>query len=415
MSIVKRPYPGELNGELEDDVLSDEIPFECEEEAEVKNDCEKITLEQIHNELDRLPVEFNLSECDTQILKDLFTCKKRASEYGAEPPIHNIILLSDDAGRSIEFSDGLLDLLWKMNSKAGTSKIDAGQMIADGTVPTGTGEDGYSNWLHQMRKRISYCGAATIYNCIERPLVDVDAQSGTDRKKNLDEVKRYDLFWDTVSSLARKNPKCTVIACMSTDVYKLSFCHDHEMTECVFSFKINVPEQTLDDLYSDIIHMFANYEVTDEFSGSLYEYLEIELPKTQLSKRLFLENLKNKILLNYYKSTENDDILESWMIPEINAERLTPEEVLADLNSLTGLEEVKKELKEMYISILNGNKTIRHHHMMFVGNPGTAKTTVARLMAKLLHLMGIIKTDKLVEVKGSELLSEWRNGTGKRP
>lgn len=160
--------------------------------------------------------------------------------------------------------------------------------------------------------------------------------------------------------------------------------------------------------------MFANYEVTDEFSGSLYEYLEIELPKTQLSKRLFLENLKNKILLNYYKSTENDDILESWMIPEINAEKLTPEEVLADLNSLTGLEEVKKELKEMYISILNGNKTNRHHHMMFVGNPGTAKTTVARLMAKLLHLMGIIKTDKLVEVKGSELLSEWRNGTGKK-
>jgi len=39
------------------------------------------------------------------------------------------------------------------------------------------------------------------------------------------------------------------------------------------------------------------------------------------------------------------------------------------------------------------------NHMVFAGNPGTGKTTVARIMAELLHRCGVIKTRKLVEVQ----------------
>jgi ABC-type multidrug transport system ATPase subunit len=50
--------------------------------------------------------------------------------------------------------------------------------------------------------------------------------------------------------------------------------------------------------------------------------------------------------------------------------------------------------------------------MLFAGNPGTGKTTVARMAADLFFRMGVIKTNKLVIVKPSDMVSEWIGGTG---
>ena len=157
MSLTRRSYPGNRHG-LEDDVLTSETPFgsESESETEEKNSREMITIEQIHNEIENLSMRFHLSDEDLQVLKDLFTCKSLGTKFGAEPIIYNLILLSDNEERSRELSDELLTLLGKMSSRYGTSKIDAGQMISDGTVPTGTGENGYSDWLNQMRRKISF-------------------------------------------------------------------------------------------------------------------------------------------------------------------------------------------------------------------------------------------------------------------
>ena len=43
--------------------------------------------------------------------------------------------------------------------------------------------------------------------------------------------------------------------------------------------------------------------------------------------------------------------------------------------------------------------------MMFKGNPGTGKTTMARIVADILYNMNILKTNKLVEVKRSDLVA----------
>merc|ERR1712046_443989 len=45
------------------------------------------------------------------------------------------------------------------------------------------------------------------------------------------------------------------------------------------------------------------------------------------------------------------------------------------------------------------------HHMIFQGNPGTGKTSLARLMAKLLHRVGIAPRDNLVEVQQEQLVA----------
>uniref|UniRef100_A0A6V7QVW1 ATPase AAA-type core domain-containing protein n=1 Tax=Ananas comosus var. bracteatus TaxID=296719 RepID=A0A6V7QVW1_ANACO len=50
--------------------------------------------------------------------------------------------------------------------------------------------------------------------------------------------------------------------------------------------------------------------------------------------------------------------------------------------------------------------------MAFLGNPGTGKTMVARILGKLLHRVGILHTDKVIEVQRTDLVGEFVGHTG---
>ncbi|KAJ4822596.1 hypothetical protein Tsubulata_021925 [Turnera subulata] len=96
-------------------------------------------------------------------------------------------------------------------------------------------------------------------------------------------------------------------------------------------------------------------------------------------------------------------------------------ELEKELVNIVGLHELKIQLRKWAKGMLLDERRRalglkvgprRPPHMAFLGNPGTGKTMVARILGRLLHMVGVLPTDRVTEVQRTDLVGEFVGHTG---
>ena len=208
-----------------------------------------------------------------------------------------------------------------------------------------------------------------------------------------------------------KNQEVILTIVVDSDKLRIdnAFTSSNVLREKVFDFELNEDSITEQDIYVKLINRLEkNFEVTDEFKVELLEYINSTYNKSNVSFKEYSDGLYEKIIFN-----SNKDKIDAKDLPEYDKNK-SNEEIFEELNELVGLENVKEALVDLANLIEFKSKTegelklkSTNLHMVFLGNPGTGKTTVARMIAGILYNLKYIKYNKFVEVSSKDLVAKY--------
>jgi ATP-dependent 26S proteasome regulatory subunit len=185
----------------------------------------------------------------------------------------------------------------------------------------------------------------------------------------------------------------------------------------VLSYRLVISDMSTVKIVQEIIsELQKNYKLEEGFEPQLDNFVISKYSDSPLKSKAFIQSVVQTIIFNHYNKELNaDDLLLVKDIPLANNRR-SDEEIWRDFNALTGLETVKSEIHSVEqllkfqkkLQSIGANTSGRPNmHMIFSGNPGTGKTTVARLIAEILYNVGFIKQNKFVEVSSKDLIGRY--------
>ena len=239
---------------------------------------------------------------------------------------------------------------------------------------------------------------AKIYSS-DNNIIAFNTFNGLYSKDLNDKAKIINKFEESVSE--NENKYLTILYAQNKDELNDLFLSSDKLKNEFAEFNIIGRSPDVQEAYNEILGILnKNSTVTEDIQIKLLDYISNTLPKTESNYPDYRDSLVQKISFNK-------------QVPDYEQNK-SIDEIFEELDSLVGLEKVKKMLRELVdlISLKEKSKDILNIksinlHMVFLGNPGTGKTTVARIVSKILYNLKYIKQDKLLEVTSKDLVAEY--------
>lgn len=182
---------------------------------------------------------------------------------------------------------------------------------------------------------------------------------------------------------------------------------------------LSIPELKVDSIKHLFLKKVKNpkYGLTfeEDFEKKLTSYLKINYNYCPFKNLEFIEYLYQISIKNALKTNHPNHLI----VKEFPIFRNDDNEEFNDLAELVGLNTVKQEIANLksFLEFKTEKEKIGDKmptldlHMCFFGNPGTGKTTVARLMAGILFNLGYIRYNKCIECEAKDLIANVQGAT----